>query len=140
MWTRVLPMLLLGFLPQGDAAAQLVVPGSQPVVIMATAISCVGRPASGTTAPHCGQLAAAGRLRAQPQPLPSSSMPGWVGPAGKGALVGLGIGLGVGVLAALVAAQGCEENESRCTVVLILGGSALGAGIGAAVGAVIGKD
>jgi hypothetical protein len=63
-----------------------------------------------------------------------------IGPVGKGALAGLGIGTGLGVIAALVAAQGCEENESGCTVAMILGGGAIGAGVGAAVGAVAGKD
>lgn len=129
MWTRWLPMVLFGFLSQGDAAAQ---------VTVAVGGSCLGPPASRSTEVRCAQLAAAGRLRPDPPPphRPTTS----VGSVGKGALVGLGVGAGVGILAALVVARGCEENESRCTVAFILGGSALGAGIGAAVGAVVGKD
>jgi hypothetical protein len=122
-------MVMLGFLSQGDAAAQ---------VTVAAGASCLGPPASRSTEVRCAQVAAAGRLQPHPQLHhgPTTS----AGSVGTGALVGLGVGAGVGILAALVVAQGCEENESRCTVAFILGGSALGAGIGAAVGAVVGKD
>jgi hypothetical protein len=140
MLTRALLGLVLGFLLQGDAAAQLPVAAGTPAVTLANDPSCLGTHAFRTAVAQCGQIAAAGRLRMQPESLPSNRLTPSIGPVGKGALVGLGIGAGLGVIAALVAAQGCEENESRCTVVLILGGGAVGAGIGAAAGAVAGKD
>jgi hypothetical protein len=140
MGTRALLLLLLGLLPQGDAAAQLMVDGSIPAVTTAAGGSCLGTEVTTTPQGRCTQIAAASRLRAYPTPLPSNGFTTAMSSAGQGALVGLGVGLGVGILAALVVAQGCEENESTCTVTFIVGGSALGAGIGAAVGAVVGKD
>ena len=62
------------------------------------------------------------------------------GSVGKGALIGLAVGLGLAVAAAVVVAPGCEENESQCGLMFMVGGSALGAGIGALVGAASGPD
>ena len=62
------------------------------------------------------------------------------GSVGKGALIGLVVGLGLGVVAAVVVAPGCEENQGQCGLMFVVGGSALGAGIGALVGAASGPD
>ena len=62
------------------------------------------------------------------------------GSVGKGALIGLVVGLGLAVAVAVVVAPGCEENQSQCGLMFIVGGSALGAGIGALVGAASGPD
>jgi hypothetical protein len=50
------------------------------------------------------------------------------------------VGLAVGTASALLLAKGCEENQSKCTVTLIVGGAALGAGIGAVIGAMSGRE
>ena len=136
MWPRALPVLLLGFLPQGVAAAQLTVSGDQPTAPVAAAISCLGRPVQGAMEARCAELAAASGLLPPPQPSDPSGLAGSIAPVGQGALIGLGVGL----LTAAIFAHGCEENASRCTVFFIIGGSALGAGIGAAVGAVVGNS
>jgi hypothetical protein len=95
----------------------------------------------------CAQIAAAARLRARsgpPRVETIADSQGSVGDArgsvGKGALIGLVVGLGLGVVAAVVVAPGCEENQSQCGLMFIVGGSALGAGIGALVGAASGPD
>jgi hypothetical protein len=140
MWTRLFPVLLLGFLPQGYATAQITVASSRPAVPIAAGASCLSTHSPSATRARCAELAAASRLRRQPRPFRPTGSPSSVGSAGKGALVGLGVGLGVGILAALIVAPGCEENQSQCTVGFIVGGGALGAGIGAAVAAVVGKQ
>jgi hypothetical protein len=125
---HALLLLLLGFAPIGGGGVE-------------TRASCLGSSASTATDPLCLQLAAGARLRRReqhstPQPVAAAAL----GPAGKGALVGLGIGLGVGLIAGLVVGPACEEGHAGCTAGLIVGGTALGAGIGALVGAVAGQD
>ena len=90
----------------------------------------------------CAQIVAAARLRARAGPprvetLADSqgSVGDSQGSVGKDALIGLVVGLGLAVAAAVVVAPGCEENQSQCGLMFIVGGSALGAGIGALVGA-----
>jgi hypothetical protein len=103
--------------------------------------ACLGGTSSTATQALCVQFAAAARLRGvEPHSMPRPSAAGALGPAGKGALVGLGIGLGVGLIAGLVVGPGCEEGHAGCTAGLILGGAAVGAGVGALVGAVAGQD
>jgi hypothetical protein len=98
---------------------------------------CMDRAAlapSGVTT--CSQVMALSQLR--PSPLPSSAEGSArsASGAGKGALIGGGVGLAAGVLSAALLASGCEENQSKCTVMLIVGGAALGAGTGALIGAI----
>jgi hypothetical protein len=128
MSSHALLLLLLGLTPIGDATVQ-------------APAACLDSTSSAATDARCVQLAAAARLRgreqhATPQPVAAGAL----GPAGKGALVGLGIGLVVGLVAGLVAGPSCEEGHAGCTAGLIVGGAALGAGIGALVGAVEGQD
>jgi hypothetical protein len=96
-----------------------------------------------TTEVMCAQIAAAARLRARAGPPrvetiadSQGSVGDSQGSVGKGALIGLGLA----VAAAVVVAPGCEENQSQCGLMFIVGGSALGAGIGALVGAASGPD
>jgi hypothetical protein len=97
---------------------------------------CLGGTSSTATPTLCVQLAAAARLRGiDRDPVPRPIAAGALGPAGKGALVGLGVGLVAGLIAGLVAGPSCEEGHAGCTAGLIVGGAALGAGIGALVGA-----
>jgi hypothetical protein len=100
-----------------------------------------------TTEVMCAQIAAAARLRVRAGPPRVETLadsPGSVGDSqgsvGKGALIGLVVGLGLGVVAAVVVAPGCEENQGQCGLMFVVGGSALGAGIGALVGAASGPD
>ena len=95
----------------------------------------------------CTQIAATARLRARAGPPRVETIAdsrGSVGDShgsvGKGALIGLVVGLGLAVAAAVVVAPGCEENQSQCSLMFIVTGSALGAGIGALVGAASGPD
>jgi hypothetical protein len=95
----------------------------------------------------CTQIAATARLRARAGPPrvetiadSQGSVGDSQGSAGKGALIGLAVGLGLAVAAAVVVAPGCEENQSQCSLMFIVTGSALGAGIGALVGAASGPD
>jgi hypothetical protein len=74
-------------------------------------------------------------LRAPSLPSSAQGSARSAGGAGEGALIGLGVGLAAGTVSALVLAKGCEENESKCTATLIVGGAALGAGVGAVIGA-----
>ena len=126
--THALLLLQLGSPPIGNATAQL-----PP--------ACLGGRSPTATDALCVQLAAAAGLRdreqhEKPQPVAAGAL----GPAGKGALVGLGIGLTIGLVAGLVVGPSCEEGHAGCTAGLIVGGSALGAGIGALVGAIAGND
>jgi hypothetical protein len=96
-----------------------------------------------TTEVMCAQIAAAARLRARAGPPrvetiadSQGSVGDSQGSVGKGALIGLGLA----VAAAVVVAPGCEENQSQCSLMFIVTGSALGAGIGALVGAASGPD
>ena len=100
-----------------------------------------------TTEVMCAQIAAAARLRARSRPPnvetiadSQGSVGDSQGSVGKGALIGLVVGLGLGVVAAVVVAPGCEENQGQCGLMFVVGGSALGAGIGALVGAASGPD
>ena len=100
-----------------------------------------------TTEVMCAQLAAAARLRPRSSPLnvetiadSQGSVGDSQGSVGKGALIGLAVGLGLAVAAAVVVAPGCEENQSQCSLMFVVTGSALGAGIGALVGAASGPD
>ena len=95
----------------------------------------------------CAQIAATARLRARAGPPrvetiadSQGSVGDSQGSVGKGALIGLVVGLGLGVVAAVVVAPGCEENQGQCGLMFVVGGSALGAGIGALVGAASGPD
>jgi hypothetical protein len=95
----------------------------------------------------CAQIAATARLRARAGPPrvetiadSQGSVGDSQGSVGKGALIGLAVGLGLAVAAAVVVAPGCEENQSQCSLMFIVTGSALGAGIGALVGAASGPD
>jgi len=95
----------------------------------------------------CTQIAATARLRARAGPPrvetiadSQGSVGDSQGSVGKGALIGLAVGLGLAVAAAVVVAPGCEENQSQCSLMFIVTGSALGAGIGALVGAASGPD
>jgi len=93
-----------------------------------------------TTEVMCAQIAAAARLRARAGPPRVETIADSQGSVGKGALIGLAVGLGLAVAAAVVVAPGCEENQSQCSLMFIVTGSALGAGIGALVGAASGPD
>ena len=100
-----------------------------------------------TTEVMCAQIAATARLRARARPPrvetiadSQASVGDSQGSVGKGALIGLVVGLGLGVVAAVVVAPGCEENQGQCGLMFVVGGSALGAGIGALVGAASGPD
>lgn len=128
MSSHAVLLLLLGLAPIGGGTRQM--PAACFDSTSSTAIDAL-----------CVQLAAAARLRGREQhPSPQPVAAGALGPAGKGALVGLGIGLGVGLVAGLVVGPSCEEGHAGCTAGLIVGGAALGAGIGALVGAVEGQD
>lgn len=116
-------------------ASALVTPAGE------SAPTCLDTPPSASAEARCLQLAAAARLRGGPvHPTPQPVAAGALGPAGKGALAGLGIGLAIGLVAGLVAGPACEEGHAGCTAGLIVGGAVLGAGIGALVGAVAGQD
>ena len=88
----------------------------------------------------CAQIAATARLRARAEPPRVEAIADSQGSVGKGALIGLVVGLGLGVVAAVVVAPGCEDNQGQCGLMFVVGGSALGAGIGALVGAASGPD
>jgi hypothetical protein len=125
---HALLLLLLGLAPVGGSLDQ-------------APAACLGSTSSTATDALCLQLAAAARLRGREQhSTPRSVGAGALGPAGKGALVGLGVGLGIGLIAGLVVGPACEEGHAGCTAGLIVGGAAAGAGVGALLGAVTDKD
>jgi len=134
MWNAVVPLVVLGFPALSGATAPVPWFDPGPATGITSPLTCLSHPSSTARQAGCAQFAAAAKLRLRPQPLPIKPAVSISG-AGKGALIGLGVGVGLGTVVALVAAQGCEENESRCSVALIVGGAALGALIGTVVGA-----
>ncbi len=138
MWSA-LPLILLSFTTL-NATARLSAPSAGTPAGPIPGLTCLSHPPTATKEAGCAQFAVSAKLRPQPPSLPVEPVARSGGGAGKGALVGLGVGLGLGTVAALVVAQGCEENQSRCSVGMVVGGAALGAGIGAVVGAVVGRD
>jgi hypothetical protein len=138
MPNRAILLLLLGLSAQHKANAQLSLGDTSQATMMLRGATCLEDSLfSPVREVFCTQLAVAAKLRSQPQASPAMSK-ARLGGVGKGAMVGLGAGLVPGILAALIVAPGCEENQSKCVVGFIVGGAALGAGIGAVVGAVLG--
>ena len=123
----------------GSPGAELL--AAQPASLGVAQLACLD---SAVLAPSrltpCTRMVAPTGLRVPSPPNSARRSAQSPGGAGEGALIGLGVGLAAGTASALLLAEGCEENESRCTVTLIVGGAALGAGIGAVVGAMSGRE
>ena len=137
MPNRAIVVLFLGLAPLHVANAQQSPKGGVPTAASLPTVACTDSPVPQLRGALCAQIAAASRLRGDRHPASTKGRAG-SGGAGKGALVGLGTGLVPGLLAALIVAPGCEENQEKCGAGFIVLGAALGAGIGAVVGAAVG--